>query len=232
MIAGPNGSGKTTLTENLRNNYNLDFGYYINADELERSLRQHGYYSFQRSPLKIDLATFTPFYQQHALHARSIADIDIRNNVLYLNQPLPPDTYFPTLLADFLRSGLLRQSITFSFETVMSDHRKVTLLEQARRSGYRNYLYYICTKDPVTNRDRVKDRVQKNGHDVPEHKIIERYRKSLDNLLPALRFCHRAYFFDNSGPAYELVAELNDEQMELKTDDIPNWLEEAVINKL
>jgi predicted ABC-type ATPase len=35
MIAGPNGSGKSTLTDDLRKNYPLHFGFYINADEIE-----------------------------------------------------------------------------------------------------------------------------------------------------------------------------------------------------
>ena len=37
MIAGPNGSGKTTLSNQLRND-GVDFGRYINADDIARSL--------------------------------------------------------------------------------------------------------------------------------------------------------------------------------------------------
>jgi predicted ABC-type ATPase len=37
MIAGPNGSGKTTLTDYLRSS-GVDFGNYINADEIARTL--------------------------------------------------------------------------------------------------------------------------------------------------------------------------------------------------
>lgn len=232
MIAGPNGSGKTTLTQHLRSNYNLDWGYYINADEIEKILRTYQSFSFHKSPLKISGEEFTTFYKGHALYSRSEVTFDISENVLRLRHPLPEHSYFATLFTDFIREALLRQCNTFSFETVMSDHRKIDLLERSRKAGYRNYLYYVCTKDPATNKDRVKDRVRKNGHDVPEEKILERYKRSLDNLLPALRFCHRAYFFDNSGAAFELIAELNNEQLELTSDDIPNWLEEAVLNRL
>lgn len=37
MVAGPNGSGKTTLTNRLRA-MGLDFGEYINADEIALAL--------------------------------------------------------------------------------------------------------------------------------------------------------------------------------------------------
>lgn len=232
MIAGPNGSGKTTLTQHLRDSYNMDWGYYINADEIEKSLRFHGSYSFQKSPIKLDNDEFIRFYKAHSLYPKSAADISIADNTLILGEPLPAFSYFPTLLTDFLRNELIWQGNTFSFETVMSDHHKVSLLQLAKQAGYRNYLYYICTKDPATNKDRVKDRVRKKGHDVPEEKIVERYQRSLDNLLPALRFCHRAYFFDNSGAEFEFLAELGAEQLELKSDNIPNWLIEAVLNKL
>jgi predicted ABC-type ATPase len=41
VIAGPNGSGKSTLTEHLRAQ-GIDFGQYINADELARSRELNG----------------------------------------------------------------------------------------------------------------------------------------------------------------------------------------------
>lgn len=37
MVAGPNGSGKTTLTNELRRS-GIDFGYYINPDDIARNL--------------------------------------------------------------------------------------------------------------------------------------------------------------------------------------------------
>ncbi|MEO7177789.1 MAG: hypothetical protein ABIW83_03005 [Allosphingosinicella sp.] len=37
MIAGPNGSGKSTLTDQLRS-AGIDFGRYINADEIDGTL--------------------------------------------------------------------------------------------------------------------------------------------------------------------------------------------------
>jgi predicted ABC-type ATPase len=92
----------------------------------------------------------------------------------------------------------LERRASFSFETVMSSPDEVALLEKARSLGYRSYLYFIATEDPQINIARVKSRVHLGGHDVPVDKIVSRYARSLDLLLPAIRQSNRAYLFDNS----------------------------------
>jgi predicted ABC-type ATPase len=76
---------------------------------------------------------------------------------------------------------------------------------------------------------RVINRVQKGGHRVSEDKIYERYFRSLENLHLALPLCFRAYFFDNSGKEQQLIAELYQGRLELKTDDLPNWFLDFVL---
>ncbi|MDJ0840027.1 MAG: zeta toxin family protein [Acidobacteriota bacterium] len=39
MIAGPNGSGKTTLTDQLRKEYKVPLGQYINPDDIDQVLK-------------------------------------------------------------------------------------------------------------------------------------------------------------------------------------------------
>lgn len=68
MIAGPNGSGKSTLTDDLRKNYPLNFGFYINADDIEKTLKQNGKFGFRRFNLSVTLADFTSFFESHPLH--------------------------------------------------------------------------------------------------------------------------------------------------------------------
>lgn len=62
--------------------------------------------------------------------------------------------------------------------------------------GYRTYLYYIATEDPRINVSRVKYRVTRGGHDVPEEKTVNRYHASLALLREAIRYSNRAYIFD------------------------------------
>jgi predicted ABC-type ATPase len=87
----------------------------------------------------------------------------------------------------------------------------------------------------MININRVRLRVAQGGHDVPEDKIVSRYSRSLDLLLPAIRETDRAYVFDNSGENKERVwvAEITaGEQLELKTDRVPAWFQRAVLDKI
>jgi predicted ABC-type ATPase len=113
----------------------------------------------------------------------------------------------------------------------------VELLQRAQQAGYRTYLYYVATDDPTINVSRVANRVALGGHAVPEEKIVERYQKSLDLLVSAIRSANRAYIFDNStnnlDGTHTWLAEITDGRtLELKTDQIPAWFKRAVLDKI
>jgi predicted ABC-type ATPase len=115
----------------------------------------------------------------------------------------------------------------------MSGKDKIELLQTAKQRGYRTYLYYICTDDVIINKDRVSNRIEKGGHPVPEEKVKQRYYRSLDQLLNAIKLSDRAYLFDNSGTEHKLVAEITDgRDIEFNPSFIPNWFEKYVLQKL
>ena len=115
----------------------------------------------------------------------------------------------------------------------MSSPDKVRLLEKGQKLGYRTYLYYVATGDPVINISRVKNRVRMGGHDVPEEKIVSRYSRSLDLLMEAVRHTNRAYIFDNSNHEHTWLAEITDgKSLELRTDRIPAWFKQAVLDRI
>ena len=117
----------------------------------------------------------------------------------------------------------------------MSSADKLQTLAQAQSQsyGFRTYLYYVATEDPFINLSRIQHRVRMGGHKVPEVKVIERYYRSLDLLLGAIRLSDRAYIFDNSGESKVWVAEITDgTTLELKTNQIPAWVKRFVLDKL
>lgn len=72
---------------------------------------------------------------------------------------------------------------------------------------------------------------------MPEEKIRERYRRSLDLVMDAVKYTNRAYFFDNSYGEQQVdemwVAEVTEAKLlELKQNWIPQWFQESVWNKL
>jgi predicted ABC-type ATPase len=114
----------------------------------------------------------------------------------------------------------------------MSSPDKIDFLAKAQTAGYRTYLYYVATEDPAINISRVRERVEKGGHPVPEDKIVSRYYRSLELLMDAVLKTNRAYIFDNSGSEHVWIAEITDSRvLEMKTDQITNWFKTALWDK-
>lgn len=101
-------------------------------------------------------------------------------------------------IADKMRLDCVERGVSFSFETVMSHPSKVEFLKHCRSRGYQVAIYFVATESANINVDRVAQRVQLSGHDVPEDRIRDRYVKTIDLLPSALRQCDRAVLFDNT----------------------------------
>ena len=229
MFAGPNGSGKTTVKNGLQRQPQW-FGIYINPDELEKTIRETGILPLDPFDLTTSTEEIRNFFasflllQNHQLHATA-GGIECRAGGIDFSG-LEMNSYYASVLADFLRRKALESSKSFSFETVMSAPDKVDLLREAQAVGYRTYIYYIATEDPAINIQRVKNRVAEGGHDVPEEKIVLRYHRSLSLLREAIRYTYRAFFFDTSEEESWYFAEAtNGTSIELKSDEMPNWFQ-------
>ena len=234
MFAGPNGSGKSTLKDELLPHW---LGIYVNADDIEAEIHAHG--CLHLSPLGVatteaELLAFlasSTLLKQAGL-ADSSQQIRLQGDRVDFG-PVAVNSYYASVLVDFIRHDLLRRKVSFTFETVMSARAKVEFLCKAREQGFRTYLYYVATEDPEINVSRVAHRVSMGKHDVPRDKIIHRYYRSLD-LLPDAVFCSdRAYVFDNSGNERVWIAEITDGcELEIKTDLMPYWFKTALLDKL
>lgn len=119
---------------------------------------------------------------------------------------------------------------SFTMETVFSHADKLIFMEKAIKQGYRVYLYFVSTESPEINLKRIEGRVKAGGHDVPAEKVVERYERTMQNLLPALRLAYRAYLFDNSGTETIKVAEkFNDGTMFLE-EKVPTWVLKYIVD--
>lgn len=228
VFAGPNGSGKSTIKTLLEEDW---IGVYVNADDIERSWRETG---------AVDLKLFqipdVPDLQERAREAfrnsgllkkatlNHLAErLEVQNGMVRLpDQPL--NSYIAGALADFIRRSLLEAELSFTFETVMSYKDKVEFMREAQERGYRTYLYFVATADPLINVARVQSRVEQDGHPVAEAAIVDRYSKCMKLLGPAVAASNRAYIFDNSGEGHVLLAEVAEgSEMELHEMELPEW---------
>ncbi len=238
MFAGPNGSGKSVLKSYLPEPL---LGVYLNPDEIEKGVKECGYVDLQSFGIETKAQEVLPLFvrsdfliqQGFEDAARSLSFVEGR--LCFPSGVI--NSYFASVVADFLRLRLLAAQRTFTFETVMSHPGKVALLQKAQEAGYRTYLYYVATDDPAINVSRVENRVRLKGHHVPPDLVEKRYHRSLDLLISAIRFTNRAYIFDNSTDnadrTHTWLAEITDgRRLELKTDQIPAWFKRRVLDKI
>jgi predicted ABC-type ATPase len=212
IFAGPNGSGKSTVIKFIRKQKiqgrKIDFGIYINADDIALKLTQGGF-SFK----KYKIETTPKEFKSYALASGLIHDgfsepaflssFKLRANSITLLSPTDKE-YLAQLIADFLRKKLLRERKKFSFETVFSHEGKLDFMQEAVDAGYKVYLYFVSTESKEINVFRVQARKKKGGHDVPEDKIRSRYDRSMEFMFEASRIADQSYFFDNSGEKKDL----------------------------
>lgn len=234
MFADPNGSGKSTMKSVIKSNL---LGFYINPDEIEAEIARDGFLDFNRFGITTDKTEVLNFFESSTLLEK--ADLSDEAGFLKFNDnrldffEVSVNAYFASVAADFIRQKLILSGQSFTFETVMSSPDKISLLASARNRGYRTYLYYVATEDPIINVSRIRHRVKMGGHDVPTDKITSRYFRSLDLLAEAIKHTNRAYIFDNSGSSLLCLAEITEGQsVEIKSQNTAAWFSKYVLDKM
>ena len=234
VFAGPNGSGKSTMKSAVPSHL---IGIYINPDEIEKAAKESGRLEFSDFQLEVEGDDVLGFIGNHRLVRSSRLDeeaakIGFSSNGLNF-QAVAMNSYFASVLSDFIRHKLLEAQLSFTFETVMSSDDKIAFMLKARESGYRTYLYFVATEDPDININRVRNRVAAGGHPVPTEKIVQRYGRCLSLLPVAIAASDRAYIFDNSGADLVLLAEVTDgTDLEFRVDEVPDWFMDAYVEKV
>ncbi len=249
VFAGPNGSGKSSIIKKIlatevKKGVKLDFGSYINADDIAQDLLKKGH-DFSKFNINFDEKEFFEIVSDSGLISKDFTLDQFKNCIgIALNKFTLADEFIKNkkervheraaqIIADYFRKKLLAEDKKFSFETVFSHPGKVDIIKQATAKGYKVYLYFVSTEHPDINVYRIKKvRVKQKGHDVPEDKIRDRYYRSMDLLYEAAQNVYQAYFFDNSkeGSEYTMFAhfKLNAEgekqwDEEVDHDLFPDW---------
>jgi predicted ABC-type ATPase len=149
-------------------------------------------------------------------------------NADFLAQELHLEPYAAARLADGIRQELVRQRESFVFETVFSDPvgDKLAFLKSATQTGYNTVLCFIRAAGPQVSEQRVAMRVSQGGHDVPTHKLVERFPRVLANLKSALRELPAVWIFDNNDlrTPYRLVAIFENGRPVKLQRPLPRWL--------
>ena len=80
-------------------------------------------------------------------------------------------------------ADLAREGADFAFETTLSGHSHLNLLQGLKNAGYRPHIFYLWLPRVELALDRVRTRVQRGGHDIPETVVRRRFERSICNFL-------------------------------------------------
>lgn len=110
-------------------------------------------------------------------------------------------------------------------ETVLSTAKYRPLVESAIVLGFAVWLVYVILDSPDRNVERVRLRVRKGGHDVPDNKIRARYVRSLEQFPWFVERADRAWIYDNSGAEPKLIGSKEDGIIKLDESALPAVVE-------
>ena len=234
MLAGPNGSGKSTLAAQLSSDYAVNLYRFLNADLLFAEVVQS---HRTACPFSIDNAELVQFVAQSTYpreYKRPFESgeiyIDEEDYLHFSANGI--NSYSVAIVADFFKEQYLKHRISFSFETVFSHPAKIDILRRAQAAGFKTYMYFVATENPVINVNRIKERVALGGHDVPEEKTRSRYLRCMEQVRYALPYLNRAYFFDNSTEQSIYLAEYESEAgFTLHSELLPSWFRRFVLGE-
>ena len=122
-------------------------------------------------------------------------------------------------------SDCLDKGVNFTQETTLSGVRTLKTIQKDREAGYFIRLYYIGVNSADESIRRIKNRVEKGGHNIPTEDVQRRYSKRFENLAKVLLYCNEVRFFDNENGFME-KAEYRNGELIIEREYVPIWLEE------
>lgn len=123
----------------------------------------------------------------------------------------------------------IEKGISFTQETTLTGAKTTVTAKMAKEKGYYIKLYYIGLDSQEESIKRIKNRVEKGGHNIPEADVKRRYENRFKTLKEILPYCDEAIFVDNYN-GYAEIAEYKNGELIIKVKDQPEWIKE--VNKI
>jgi predicted ABC-type ATPase len=95
----------------------------------------------------------------------------------------------------------IANGLDYNFETTLGGKSFSSLLKEAASQGFEVRIWYVGLASPEQHLARVKARVKKGGHDIPEADIRRRFDQSRLQLIELLPHVAELRVYDNSDEA-------------------------------
>lgn len=114
-----------------------------------------------------------------------------------------------------LLKRVMAEHLDYAFETTLGGNTIRRLLAQAASQGSRIHLWYVGLSNVQLHIERVRARVRRGGHHIPEQDIRRRFDHSRLNLIELLPHLTALRMFDNSTPGDPSLEQLPNLQLVL-----------------
>jgi predicted ABC-type ATPase len=118
----------------------------------------------------------------------------------------------------------IKDGKSFSLETTLAGEGPLKTIHTAKAHGFAVKLIYIALDSPDRNIRRVRERVARGGHNVPDGDVRRRYERSLVNAGEAIHLADEAKVYDNSGPEAVKVIEARNGVITWHAANPPAWV--------
>ena len=80
-------------------------------------------------------------------------------------------------------NDLIDMKIDFAIETTLSSRNYISKIKEFQKKDYEVVLIYFWLNTPILAIERIKERVKKGGHFIPDEIVNRRYYRGINNLL-------------------------------------------------
>ncbi|MFM7651779.1 MAG: zeta toxin family protein, partial [Vulcanococcus sp.] len=122
---------------------------------------------------------------------------DVLAGVVFPDDP-EAHSYDAAILAEELRNQLLKDGMSFCFETVYSHPSKIDFVAHAKALGYQVVMVLIHLESSDLNQARVAMRVSEGGHHVPPQKVTSRIPRLLRHVSASIPLVDVLRVYDNT----------------------------------
>ena len=116
----------------------------------------------------------------------------------------------------------ISEGISFNQETTLCGKSIIKNIILARENGFYIVMNYVGVDNPEIAKERVRIRVSKGGHGIPDNDIERRYYNSLNNLKEIIKLCDEVNIYDNTEMFREII-DFENNKIVWIDNKIPTW---------
>ena len=125
-----------------------------------------------------------------------------------------------------LRNDCLQDGKSLNEETTLTGKTILKTIDKAKELGYELQLFYVGVNNPEIAKERIRNRVEKGGHNIADEIVEKRYYESLKNLKQVITKFDEVYLYDNSIKYKHIFSFINNKI--LYKDKNVNWSKDAI----